>query len=139
MPDCTTRVAGQSDRHHCRRRRRPADGVGAGAGEYRRWAPEVSVLHEAFRRGFGEAREWLPARVKREVVSYLRCGDVRYGFVEVTCDGCRDSRLVAFSCKGRGWCPSCTTRRAIETGVVVASRVTPPPLESAARLLMQER
>lgn len=97
--------------------------MGVGEGEYRRRAPEKSVLHEAFRRGFAEVSEWLPARVKREVVSYLRCGDVRYGFVEVTCDGCRESRLVAFSCKGRGWCPSCTTRRAIETGALVEALV----------------
>lgn len=89
----------------------------------RRRAPEVSVLHEAFRRGFAGVREWLPERVKREVVAYLRCGDVRYGFVEVTCEGCRESRLVAFSCKGRGWCPSCTTRRAIETGCHVEALV----------------
>jgi hypothetical protein len=70
-----------------------------------------------------EVREWLPARVKREVVAYLRCGDVRYGFVEVACEGCRDSRLVAFSCKGRGWCPCCTTRRAVETGFHVEALV----------------
>jgi hypothetical protein len=50
------------------------------------------------------------------VERYLECGDVRYGFVEVSCERCADSRLVAFSCKGRGWCPSCTTRRALETG-----------------------
>jgi len=28
---------------------------------------------------------------------------------------------VAFSCKGRGWCPSCTTRRAVETGAHLES------------------
>ena len=52
---------------------------------------------------------------------YLECGDVRRGFVEVTCETCKESRLVAFSCKGRGWCPSCTTRRAIDTGAHLAS------------------
>ena len=58
----------------------------------------------------------VPARVKLEVARYLCCGDVRYSFVEVSCEECHDARLVAFSCKGRGWCPSCTTRRAVETG-----------------------
>lgn len=42
---------------------------------------------------------------------------LRYSFVEVQCEACRQVTLVAFSCKGRGWCPSCTTRRAIEAGV----------------------
>ncbi|MCA2979360.1 MAG: transposase zinc-binding domain-containing protein, partial [Myxococcaceae bacterium] len=50
----------------------------------------------------------LPARVKREAEAFLRCGDVRYGFVEVSCEDCHESRLVAFCFKGRGWCPSCT-------------------------------
>jgi hypothetical protein len=63
----------------------------------------------------------VPTRVKREVQRYLECGDVRYGFVEVACEDCKESRLVAFSCKGRGWCPSCTTRRAIDTGAHLAS------------------
>ena len=58
----------------------------------------------------------VPLRVKQEVQRYLGCGDVRCGFVEVSCADCSESRLVAFSCKGRGWCPSCTTRRALETG-----------------------
>ena len=40
--------------------------------------------------------------------------------VEVSCGECHDSRLVAFSCKGRGWCPSCTTRRALEGRLVKA-------------------
>ena len=86
-------------------------------GEDRRRAPEKSVLHEAFRRGWPEVSSAMPTRVKREVERFLTCGDVRAGFVEVTCESCAESRLVAFSCKGRGWCPSCTTRRALDTGV----------------------
>ncbi len=30
------------------------------------------------------------------------------------CDDCRHDYLVAFSCKGRGVCPSCNTRRMAE-------------------------
>lgn len=87
-----------------------------GVGEDRRRAPEASVLHEAFVRGWPEVAGSLPPRVRREVERYLECGDVRYGFAEVSCRACGESRLLAFSCKGRGWCPSCTTRRAVETG-----------------------
>ena len=89
--------------------------MGEGGEDLRR-APEQSVLHEAFRRGWPEVASSLPPRVRREVERYLECGDVRYGFVELGCEDCARSRLVAFSCKSRGWCPSCTTRRAIETG-----------------------
>lgn len=89
--------------------------------EERRRAPEKSLLVEAFRRGWPEVSASVPRRVQREVERYQHCGDVRYGFVEVSCSTCNESRLVAFSCKGRGWCPSCTTRRAVETGVELES------------------
>ena len=59
----------------------------------------------------------VPKRVRDEVERYLRCGDVRYGFVEATCGACDDTRLVALRCRSRGWCPSCTTRRALEAGL----------------------
>ncbi len=65
--------------------------------------------------------DWVPKRVRREAEAYVRCGDARSGFVEVSCDDCHQSRVVAFCCKGRGWCPSCTNRRAVETGVRLAA------------------
>ena len=41
--------------------------------------------------------------------------------MEVSCEDCEESRVVAYCCKGRGWCPSCTTRRALDTGVHLES------------------
>lgn len=82
----------------------------------RRRAPEASTLHEAFRRGWPSVSGLLPRHLQEEASRFLACGDVRFGFVEVACASCDDARLVAFSCKGRGWCPSCTTRRALDTG-----------------------
>ncbi len=35
----------------------------------------------------------------------------------VKCEACGEATLVAFSCKGRGWCPSCGARRAHETAL----------------------
>ena len=89
--------------------------------EGRRRAPDKAVLHEVFRRGWPEVSSSMPTRVKREVERYLTCGDPRFGFVEVRCEDCAESRVVAFCCKGRGWCPSCTTRRALDTGVHLES------------------
>ena len=89
--------------------------------EGRRRPPEKSVLHEAFRRGWPEVSSSMPSRVKLEVERFLTCGDLRFGFVEVTCETCAESRVVALSCKGRGWCPSCTTRRALDTGAHLES------------------
>ena len=94
--------------------------VGEGE-EDRRRAPEKSVLHEAFRRGWPKLAAAMPSRVRLEVERFLRCGDARFGFMEVTCEACAESRVVAFCCKSRGWCPSCTTRRALDTGVQLES------------------
>ncbi|MBX3205999.1 MAG: transposase zinc-binding domain-containing protein [Labilithrix sp.] len=33
---------------------------------------------------------------------YLDCGLLCRGFARLRCDGCAETRLVAFSCKGRG-------------------------------------
>ena len=68
------------------------------------------------RRGWPElsAEVSLPPRVHAEVRRYLGCGQLARGFVQVQCDDCRVSRLVAFSCKGRGWCPSCAAKRTLE-------------------------
>ena len=63
----------------------------------------------------------MPSRVKLEVERFLTCGDARFGFVEISCEDCAASRVVAFCCKGRGWCPSCTTRRSLDTGVHLES------------------
>lgn len=59
--------------------------------------------------------------MKLEVERFLTWGDLRFGFVEVTCETCAESRVVAFCCKSRGWCPSCTTRRALDTGAHLES------------------
>lgn len=62
-----------------------------------------------------QERGGLPKRVNEEVRRYLSCGDVRRGFVHVQCEACQESTLVAFSCKTRGWCPSCGAKRAHQT------------------------
>jgi hypothetical protein len=45
--------------------------------------------------------------VEREVRAYLACGVLAHGFLRLHCDACGHDRLLAFSCKGRGFCPSC--------------------------------
>jgi len=71
------------------------------------------------------AGEGLPAFVREELEAYLRCGIPAHGFVRVRCDECAASRLVAFSCKRRGFCPSCIGRRMSETAAHLVDRVVP--------------
>jgi hypothetical protein len=94
--------------------------------EYVRRRPESSVLYEAVRAGFRElsAQKAVPRRIREEVERYLGCGDLRRGFAHVRCGRCRESMVVAFSCKGRGLCPSCAARRA-EDAAAHGSEVLP--------------
>ena len=62
-----------------------------------------------------EAAGGLPAFVERELRAHLTCGILAHGFVRARCDACGHDRLVAFACKGRGFCPSCGGRRMADT------------------------
>ncbi len=67
----------------------------------------------------------LPKFVVKEVDEYLRCGLLDYGFIRAVCQSCGLDRLVAFSCKGRGFCPSCLGRRMSDTAVWFTEHVIP--------------
>src|SRR5207302_5093065 len=101
---------------------------------YRRREPESTLLHETVRenlktflarveeRGDGIG---LPRFVVSEFERYVACGILANGFARVRCTSCGDEMLVGFSCKGRGFCPSCTTRRMQGTATHLLDRVLP--------------
>ena len=70
----------------------------------------------------------IPRHVERELRGYLGCGILACGFARAYCDTCGHDFLVAFSCKGRGLCPSCTTRRMAETAAHLVEHVLPQVL-----------
>ena len=41
------------------------------------------------------------------------------------CENCHEERLVAFSCKHRGFCPSCGARRMAESAALLVDEVLP--------------
>jgi hypothetical protein len=43
--------------------------------------------------------------------AYLRCGILDRGFLILSCEGCGEKLPVAFSCKRRGFYPSCCAKR----------------------------
>jgi hypothetical protein len=67
----------------------------------------------------------LPRLVLTEFQDYLRCGRLEYGVVRVKGNGRRHENLVAFSCKRRGFCPSCGARRTIETSAHLVDHAFP--------------
>ena len=63
--------------------------------------------------------------VRKAFERYLECGIFAHGFARARCGDCGHDFLVAFSCKGRGVCPSCTTRRMAETAAHLSDHVFP--------------
>jgi hypothetical protein len=53
----------------------------------------------------------LPAYGQRALYDYLQCGILAHGFLRLGCDTYQHEMLLAFSCKRRGFCPSCAGRR----------------------------
>jgi hypothetical protein len=67
----------------------------------------------------------LPRYVEEEFRRYLRCGILEEGFARCVCTECGAEVLVAFSCKGKGFCPSCLSRRMSDTAAHLVDRVLP--------------
>jgi len=101
---------------------------------HQRHEPEKTVLYEAI------SQNWktflgnletdpesfgIPKYVKNEMKAYLKCGLLQHGFLRVHCESCQKERLVAFSCKKRGFCPSCGGRRMSETAARLNDHVFP--------------
>ena len=67
----------------------------------------------------------LPRFVVKELREFLSCGILAKGFARFRCDGCGHDRLVAFSCKGRGFCPSCGGKRMTALAAHLVDHVIP--------------
>ena len=99
---------------------------------YARHRPEATLLYQlverhypAFREMRAEAGRPLPDYIEQEFDAYLKCGRLEEGFLRVRCETCHAEKLVAFSCKKRGFCPSCAARRMAETTALLVDQVLP--------------
>ncbi len=106
-----------------------------GSGVYRRRRPSVTLLHRAVRENLEtflsgpfkteDCHAPVPYHVEKAFREYLKCGVLAHGFCRAYCSGCGHDFLVAFSCKGRDICPSCATRRMVETSAHLVDSVLP--------------
>ena len=103
----------------------------AAQGSYERHRPETTVLYQVVEQHWPDFLEraedagGLPRFVVREIEAYLRCGMLQHGCLHLVCEDCGFDRLVAFSCKRRGFCPSCLGRRMSDAAVHLVERVLP--------------
>jgi hypothetical protein len=101
---------------------------------YTRRRPETTTLYAVVRDNlatlYGAVEDGaraiaLPAFVRKELSGYLECGMLCLGFARLRCEDCKASRVVAFSCKGRGFCPSCLGRKMSQTAAHLVEDVLP--------------
>ena len=103
---------------HGRQALSAAAAVGRGPRVYEKRDPFAQALHQVVRENlatFYAAIEegWqtgLPDFVRAEFAGYLDCSVMQRGFAHLACEDCGLPRLVAFTCAGRGFCPTCLGR-----------------------------
>ena len=105
---------------------------GSGISGYERHRPEQTLLYQlideyypAFVAQLAAEGRVLPGYVQREFDDYLKCGRLEHGFLRVRCANCHEERLIAFSCKHRGFCPGCGARRMAETAALLVDDILP--------------
>jgi hypothetical protein len=108
----------------------------SGSEGYSRHRPEFTALYAVVRDNLetlygaiadGALAVRVPKHARRELEAYLGCGIPCWrGFARFRCRDCGESRIVAFTCKGRGFCPSCLGRRMCSTAANLMEYVLPP-------------
>jgi Transposase zinc-binding domain len=101
--------------------------------QYVRHRPEQTMLYQLIQQHaatfFAQAQDAtgssLPRYVKDEFDAFLDCGILAHGFLRLHCGGCKQDQLLAFSCKRRGFCPSCGAKRMSETAAYLVDHVIP--------------
>jgi hypothetical protein len=92
------------------------------AGIYRQRHPEHTVFYRVFFYYFERFLREYESRFEKEygyfrpviqdvVERYLHCGNPMCGFARIRCPDCGEERLQMFSCKTRGFYPSCHAKR----------------------------
>jgi hypothetical protein len=120
---------------------------------YERRSPEETTFYQVVQEYLetflaqveAETGVGLPDFVKEEFDAFLECGILAHGFLRLRCADCVHEKLVAceasipglagnvhvaptpaaFSCKRRGFCPTCGARRMAETAAHLVDHVIP--------------
>jgi ribosomal protein S27E len=102
---------------------------------YVRHRPETTLLYQIVQEYWPEFQaelashgRHLPTFITKEFDEYLKCGRLEHGFLRVRCESCHDEKLVAFSWKRRGFCPSCGARRMADSAALLVDEILPHQL-----------
>ena len=99
---------------------------------YQRHRPERTLLYQIVDKHYPDflaqltaEGKSLPDHVQQEFTDFLKCGLLEHGFLRVRCESCHHEKRVAFSCKERGFCPSCGARRMVDSAALLVDEVLP--------------
>jgi len=70
------------------------------------------VYDELFQKKYGFYRPVISHVVRK----YLECGDLHQGFARIKCPDCHRQFILAYSCRGRWFCPSCHNKKVVQFG-----------------------
>jgi hypothetical protein len=82
----------------------------------------LAAYEERYQSRYGFLRPIIPEVVNK----FLDCGDLEHGFARVRCDHCKHEYLLAFSCKGRWFCPSCHQKKVQLFGALLTETILFP-------------
>jgi len=102
---------------------------------YRRRRPERTAVYqvvqehlETWLAHYNEAEPEsnpVPHYIERDLRKFLECGILAHGFARAYCDHCGRDFLIAYSCKGRGICSSCNSKRMAAVAAHLVDEVFP--------------
>jgi transposase-like protein len=106
-------------------------------GVYQPRHAKVTTLYQCISNHFQEFESLYPEKyqerygfyrpvIQKVVEKFLDCGDLTQGFARIKCGQCQHEYLLAFSCKGRYFCPSCHQKRVLQFGEWVTEQVLAP-------------
>ena len=100
--------------------------------KYTQRRPEDTLLYQliadnlqTFIHNLSEQGKSLPKHVVKEFDAYLKCGIHAHGFARLQCKDCGKETLLAFSCKKRGFCASCTAKKMAEVAAHLVDNILP--------------
>jgi len=111
-------VQGPKEEEHFYRPRKPRE-----SSFYQRVERFYPEFEEAYEERYGKRYGFWRPIIATAVSRFLECGDPKHGFARVRCPKCRHELFVAFSCRGRCFCPSCHEKRALEKAGWVAENI----------------
>ena len=82
----------------------------------------LATYEALFQSRYGFLRPIIPEVVNK----FMNCGDLAHGFARVRCDHCAHEYLLAFSCKGRWFCPSCHQKKVQLFGALLTETILFP-------------